>query len=130
MILIERGQENVVVLTLTEKCTMINPVFLFEFRNDSHSPAVYFIAQDVSEFPERYNKFLITEKEEPNLFNGEVELRLEGFYHYTIHELINPTLDPEASVTVLEKGKVKVTGTETPRVEPTYSPEENIVYNG
>lgn len=131
MINLRKSQINVVVLTLTEKTTIDNPTYLFEFKDNQTKAFTYFIAEDISEFKERFNKFSITEKTNPNNLIGEVELVLDGQYAYTVREQSSTTnLDPLLSGAIVETGKVTVTDTD--EVIPTYNPDSNIikVYNG
>lgn len=132
MIKIIKGQANVVVLTLKEKTTLTNPKYLFVFKNDQTNVDAKFIAADTSTYPDRYNKFTITEKTtSPNPLTGEVTLSLDGFYTYTIYEQTSSTnLNPANATGVVETGKVQVFATIV--ADHTYSPDSNItyVYNG
>jgi hypothetical protein len=129
MIQINKGQSNTVALTLTEKVSLDNPFFLFEFKNDQTKESTFFIAADISTEKSRYNKFIITEKSNPDNLNGEVSLST-GFHKYIIREQDNNTnIDPDQSGEIVEIGKVKVIG--TPTTNAAYdAPETNIVYNG
>ena len=132
MIKITRGQANVVVITLKEKTTLTNPKYLFVFKNDQTNVEAKFIAVDTSTYPDRYNKFTITEKtSSPNPLTGEVTLSLDGFYTYTIYEQTSSTnLNPANATGVVETGKVQVFTMIV--ADHTYSPDSNItyVYNG
>lgn len=132
MIQITKGIANTVVLTLKEKTTLTNPKYLFVFKNDQSNVDSKFIAADTSTYPDRYNKFVITEKtSSPNPLTGEVTLSLDGFYTYTIYEQTSSTnLNPANATKVVETGKVQVFATAT--ADHTYSPDSNItyIYNG
>lgn len=132
MIKITRGQANVVVITLKEKTTLTNPKYLFVFKNDQTNVEAKFIAADISTYPDRYNKFTITEKTtSPNPLTGEVTLSLDGFYTYTIYEQTSSTnLNPANATGVVETGKVQVF--QAAVTDHTYSPDSNItyIYNG
>lgn len=132
MIQITKGIANTVVLTLKEKTTLTNPKYLFVFKNDQSNVDSKFIAADISTYPDRYNKFVITEKtSSPNPLTGEVTLSLDGFYTYTIYEQTSSTnLNPANATKVVETGKVQVFATAT--ADHTYSPDSNItyIYNG
>jgi hypothetical protein len=115
MILITKSASNEVILTLTEKVSLENPTFLFEFKDDMTREKFYFIASDTSDQTERYNKFTVIEKVNPVALDGEVSLIRTGFYTYTVREQESETnLDPEESGEIVEVGKVKVIS-----VEPT-----------
>ena len=132
MIQITKGIANTVVLTLKEKTTLTNPKYLFVFKNDQSNVDSKFIAADTSTYPDRYNKFVITEKtSNPNPLTGEVTLSLDGFYTYTIYEQTSSTnLNPANATKIVETGKVQVFATAT--ADHTYSPDSNItyIYNG
>ena len=132
MIQITKGIANTVVLTLKEKTTLTNPKYLFVFKNDQSNVDSKFIADDISTYPDRYNKFVVTEKtSSPNPLTGEVTLSLDGFYTYTIYEQTSSTnLNPANATKVVETGKVQVFATAT--ADHTYSPDSNItyIYNG
>lgn len=100
-----------IALTLTEKVTISNPVFLFEFINDvSLSTKYYVISADTSTETQRYNLFEIVEGvDDPT--NGSVILGLEGFYKYNVYEQAtgSTNLDP-TGLTVVESGKMKLLG--------------------
>jgi len=87
MILLQSGLNTKVDLTLTEKVTLNNPIFFIVFVNDSSEKKVACKISDVSSFPSRFNRFLINVKTSGAVaLNGEVNLQLEGFYHYYCYE--------------------------------------------
>jgi hypothetical protein len=131
MIKIIQGQTNIVVLTLKEKTTLTNPKYLFVFKNDQTNVESKFIADDESQYSDRYNRFAIKEKSNPDPLDGEIRLSLDGFYTYIIYEQIsNTNLNPANATKVVETGKVQVFATAT--ADHTYSPDSNItyIYNG
>lgn len=110
MIKLTRNTVNTnIALTLTEKVTISNPYFLFEFTKDMTDVSYYVIAADTSTETQRYNLFSITEGgADPT--NGNVTLGLEGFYKYNIYEQASSTnLDP-SGLTLVESGKMKLLG--------------------
>lgn len=92
MISIEKNTVNTVILTLTEKSSLVNPYYLFEFRNDLTFYSTYFTAQDTSSWKGRYNEFTITEtaKTSVDLFIGKINLT-KGKYTYKIWQQNSPT---------------------------------------
>lgn len=127
MIKITKGSANTVVLTLTEKATLTNPDYLFVFKSDQTEAEFIFIASDTSVYPERYNKFTVTEKANPDPLQGEVSLPNTKFYSYTIYEQNSSTnLDPANATGVVETGKMEVF--DTPNSDSTYSPQSDINY--
>ena len=110
MQIINKGQNNFLVFTLSEKVTLTNPYYLFSFKHQVLMSSVNFIASDVSGFPTRYNKFLITETTGTvNLTSGVVSLPETGFYEYAIYEQTSSSnLDISNATGLLEIGMVKV----------------------
>lgn len=131
MIKINKNSANTVVLTLTEKCTLSNPFFLFEFTNDQSKVSYTFVALDNSLYLQRYNRFVITEKTNPVLTNSEVNLPLPGFYSYKIYEQTSSTNLNVANATgIVEEGKVKVIGTNSTWTAYDGQTKTNVIYNG
>ena len=117
MINIERNTANEIALTLTEKGTAT--YYLFKFQSDNTEAVKYCIATDSSLFPERYNKFTITEQTSPDNLAAQIELPTEGQWRYFVYaNSSSSNLDP-TGLLELESGIVKVTGTTTPTT--TYS---------
>jgi len=81
-----KDNTNNVVVTVTENSTVTNPIYLFLFQNQTTFDKYYFIATDISTFKERYNKFIVTEKANPNTLSGEVRLGFKGLYNYCIYQ--------------------------------------------
>jgi hypothetical protein len=83
-------------VTVTEKSTLLNPIYLFKFVNQTTNVAYWFISEDLSQFKERYNKFLFFETANPlpreSLF-GIITLGLQGFYDYEIYQTTLTNLD-------------------------------------
>ena len=113
MQIINKGQNNFLVFTLTEKVTLSNPYYLFSFKHQVLMSSVNFIASDVSSFPTRFNKFLITETTGTvNLTSGIVSLPETGFYEYSIYEQTSSSnLNVDNATGLLEIGMVKVEST-------------------
>jgi hypothetical protein len=110
MQIINKGQNNFLVFTLTEKVTLNNPYYLFSFKHQVLMSSVNFIASDVSGFPTRFNKFLITETTGTvNLTSGIVSLPETGFYEYAIYQQTSSSnLNVANAEGLLEIGMVKV----------------------
>ena len=53
MIKINKATVNDVIVTLTEKVTITNPIFLFEFENQNTKQKYYCIAADISAYVDR-----------------------------------------------------------------------------
>jgi len=115
MILINKNQNNTIILTVTEKATLLSPTFLFKFTNDLTKESVFFISQNISNYKYRYDEFVITETSGViNPLTGIINLNPTGFWKYEIFEQNSTTnLLESLSGNKLENGKVKVIGTET-----------------
>lgn len=128
MIQIQQTTSNEVFLTLTELSTLESPVYLFQFICDQSKEEFTFIAADESEYTDRYNKFTIIEKVNPDNLEGEVRLAIKGYYTYKVWEQVSTTnLDPP-DTDPLEQGKVRVAGTSDTVYTHDY-PTETTVYN-
>jgi hypothetical protein len=130
MISITRGTTNTIVLTLTEKASITNPVFLFELVDDQSRQAYHFIAADQSQYPDRYNEFNISEQVSPDTLSGQVSLPSPGDYHYTIYQQSSTTnLDPAQADGILETGKAVVIEISAPdRHVYNSQNDQNIIY--
>ena len=131
MITINRGETNTVILTLSEKTTIEDAVYLFEFINDQSGKTKYFIAQDISTNKIRFNQFVIEENNTESLLTGVVKLDQLDYWKYTIREQESTTnLDPDLSGGIVEIGKVLVLQTQSEI--PTFTSVQNEikVFNG
>lgn len=113
MIRFLKDNTNNVIVTVTENSTVTNPIYLFLFQNQTTFDKYYFIATDISTFKERYNKFIVTEKNNPNTLSGEVRLGFKGFYNYFIYQtnLANTSGLANAAAAVLNITKTVEVGT-------------------
>ena len=95
--------EAYLVLTLNELATLPEPFYLFVFTHVLTKDVVSFIkatADDFSNYPERFNKFLINPN---NLFIGKDV----GEWHYKIYEQDNgQNTNVNNTVGVVEYGKL------------------------
>ena len=106
MIYIEQGEENTIILTLTESATLVLPVFLFKFQweTDVDVAPLYWIGTDLSDYTYRYNQFLLDE-------GTDVTFRL-GQYTYEVYEDVTGSAPAtEAGLTMIEEGRMVVNGT-------------------
>jgi hypothetical protein len=102
---INKGAQNSIVVTLTEKTTLDPVYYLFEFI-DTTGTNKYCIVAEQSGFLERFNEFAITETTNPDNENGEVELMV-GDYVYNVYEQSSTlNLDP-SGLTLVETGNAK-----------------------
>ncbi len=130
MITITRGTANTIILTLTEKVSIADPVFLFVFISDQTRQTYSCIAADSSEYTYRYNEFIITESNSPNHLEGGISLPTPGDYHYFVYQQTSDTnLDLGLSSGLLKNGKLVVLSADG-ATNNTYDSETktNIVY--
>lgn len=130
MIKINKSSGNEVVLTLSEKTTITNPNYLFEFTNDATKEVKTFIAVDYSNNKERFNIFDIIETSTENLLTGRVHLSV-GAWKYRIFEQSSSTnLIVSNATNLVENGKVDVIGTDTVLNEFTGEQKTYKEFNG
>jgi hypothetical protein len=131
VILINKNSTNNCILTLSEKTTLSNVVYLFEFTNDSSSEVKCFIASDISPNKLRFNEFNLIENVTEDLLNGTFELELSGFYTYNIYEQTSSTnLDPLLATNLIDNGKLNVVDSLATITQYSGNQTETIVYNG
>lgn len=114
---LKKGTTNQnVALTLKEKTTLSDPVYLFEFVSDSTKTSNTCICADVSvvgDARDRSNLFDITEGVDDRL-NSSLILFNVGRYHYFIREQVSTTnLDTALSGAIVERGIMLLLDTET-----------------
>ena len=120
MIKLETNTTKLVILTLTEKVTLTNPKFLFEFINNESHVKYYCISANLSAYKERYDSFNLQLTSSPNNLIGQLNLPV-GEYDYNVYEQTSATnLDP-SGLTKLENGKCIVFNS---------SPSSETQYNG
>jgi hypothetical protein len=138
MIRFEKSAVNDVVVTLYENSTVTSPIYLFKFTNQQTNVDYYFIAEDISAYITRYNRFEVEEVEDADTLNGEVSLGNEGFYNYTVYQTTLPNTDglttaADAVPYILKEVENGLVWVELPtQTTITYTPPVNttIVYNG
>jgi hypothetical protein len=110
MIIINKNSTNTIILELTSVSNLLNPNYLFEFKNDLLNTSYFFTAPDLSNWKCRYNMFDITESNTPDPINGEVKL-IGGSYTYNIYESTTITLSISATTgRIISTGKANVNG--------------------
>lgn len=131
MILINKNSTNRRILTLSEKTSITDAVYLFEVTNDYSNAVKCFIAEDISINPERYNEFDFIENTIEDLQNGTFSLSLTGFYKYKVYEQASGStnLDP-TGLTEIDNGKLLVKDTVVADLQYEGNTNEEVVYNG
>ena len=106
MIRLTLGTNSKVDLTLTEKTTIANPTYLFQFTGNQTKGSVYCISQDISAYTERYNRFVIIVKTGVAVpLSGEIQLTIGDEYTYRVYAQTSTTnLDPALADETVEIG--------------------------
>lgn len=102
MIHLIKGQTNSVVLTLSEKCTLVSPNYLWICTSRNTNEKVSFVilnSADLSSYKTRFNKFnIVTSNYFASSTNGE--------WSYIIYEQASSSnLDPTLATGIVEKGQ-------------------------
>lgn len=131
MLKITKGTNNEWILTLNELATLTNPYYLFKCTSEFQNVTKCFIAAtDLSAYPDRFNKFTITESSTEVLTSGTVEFNPTGQWTYEVYEQTSSTnLDPAGATntTPIEKGRILVIGTDSVTYKKRSS---SITYKG
>lgn len=108
---------NFLVFTLNEKVTLTNPGFILILKNDSTEKQVACkLGTELSEYTDRFNRFLVTVKTSPTALNSEVNLDDYGWHSYFIYESESPNsfdyagvddIDLSTLTGLVERGKIK-----------------------
>lgn len=115
---IEKNTANNVVLTLAEKSTLLSPEYLIEFISDITGQTKVVAIDDISQYVESYNKFVITESTTEDLQNGIVYLSPVGKWKYNVYEMQSSSprnMNIADAVGLVETGICIVEGIETER---------------
>jgi hypothetical protein len=100
MLVIEKAESKNWYLTLSEKVTIANPYFLFNFTHLLTDQVVNVILSDISTHKERYNQFAVVEGTTFTLLDGEYQYKV---YAQTSAVNTNPDLANE----LVEQGILK-----------------------
>jgi hypothetical protein len=105
MITIKKGNTETIVLTLTEKQTLVNPNYLFVFKSRMPEQIVSFVllnAADTSLYKYRYNQFSLVVN---NYFSNSPH----GEWRYYIYEQASATNKDETKTGgLLEEGIMRL----------------------
>lgn len=119
-------------MTLTEKATLTNPYFLFEFISNDTGNRTYITSNDVSNNTERFNQFTFSSSLAISATAGGFDL-IPGTYDYQVWETqYQYNLNIASASNIVEIGLMEVVGTGS-----TYAPiytdgddDNEYVYNG
>lgn len=130
---------NYLAFTLTEKVTITSPDFILILVNDStRKKAACKLGTNLSSYTSRYDRFLVTVKDNPTALNSEIELDHYGWHKYFIYESEDAStfnysgvdnLDLETMTGEVENGKIEYVGAVVDK--PYYvNRKESVVANG
>lgn len=101
MLVLQRGQVKNIIVTLTEKTTLVNPYYLFLFVHVTTKTEVAIIrnsGDDLSDYPLRFNEFAIDETVFPH----------EGQWLYYVYEQESSTNTNATGLLEVENGKLNL----------------------
>ena len=121
MLVINKGVNSIIVVTLTEKQLLTAPNYLFVFTGRTTNTQVKFVilnALDLSIAKNRYNRFLIDE----DLFaTAKIQDYIYNIYEQSSVENLDPT-----GLNLLETGLMRLTQSATIFTEPSGTIERTI----
>jgi hypothetical protein len=126
MILLNKGQSNVIVVTLTElKDELLPDYWLFVFSLDQAQGDEEYTYRiqltDTSTSTNRYNLFTLVE-------GVDITFDLEGDYKYQVYQMPNNLSTDETEGELVETGKMRLIGIDVP--DSVYSVSTNTsIYN-
>lgn len=100
MVIINRAADNILDLTLSEMVTLSNPYYLFVLSSKQTSEVHKCLLTDSSDYPERYNRFILNEPDDMELIPGD--------YIYKVYEKSASNLTIPAESFLLETGIARV----------------------
>jgi len=106
-----KNHVNTIALTLTEKAIANDSEWLIKLTNDVTGQSKIFAVEDISEFQERANIFLIEENDTEDLRNGIVSLSPSGQWTYRVYEMAPSSprnLETEYSLGEVKSGRALV----------------------
>lgn len=117
---IQKGIDNTVVLTLSEKSTLLSPEYLIEFISNlaGGKTSKVVALTDISDYVESYNKFIITESNTEDLQNSIVYLSPIGKWSYIVYEMESSSprnMNTADAVGIVETGICEVEGVDEVR---------------
>lgn len=117
-------------MTLTEKATLTNPYWLFEFISNDTGNRTYVLASDYSGNTDRYNVFTFSEGSGSTASGGFT--LIAGTYDYQVWESQYNSFDTASASNIVEIGLMQIVGTIS-NYDPQYDETDDdteFVYNG
>lgn len=123
MILLKRGEQAVIAVTVTEKAGGGIPYFRFVFEHDITKVIYTVVLERHGNYPERID-----------LFNLDVDSLLansdEGFFSYQIFTHSTPPDQEDPDSYLVETGKMKLVGTSSAPIEYEGARRQYSTYGG
>lgn len=133
MFVLQQNSGNTITLSLDEKKTLLSPNYLFRLISDDTNNDKIFISTDLTA-ETRYNLFTITltgSTSNEELTGGTISISPNGWWKYFVYEQSsNTNLQLSGTTSLLENGKVFVSGVTIQPIKITYTdePTTNNVY--
>jgi hypothetical protein len=111
MLVINKGEINYLVVSVSQHKTISNPYYLFSFEHIMSKEKVRFYAQNVSVYNNRYDEFRFIEGTPQNLTASTptITFQYEGMYYYSVYEMASSgTTNPQFAVSKLEEGRAVI----------------------
>lgn len=121
MLVLNKGVNSSIVVTLTEKQLLTTPNYLFIFTGRTTNTQVKFVllnTADISQYKDRYNKFNIANM----LFNNA---KVQDYIYNIYEQSSTSNLDP-TGLNLLETGVMQLKQTQTIFTEPSGTVERVI----
>lgn len=118
-----KGQSNTFIVTLQEKTTLVDPVYLFSFYHIFTKKRTAFILGDLSDYANHYNKFTFTEG------STDAKTLEEGQHDYVVYAQESTTnVDPDLALEEVERGILNVSYTRAtvPEFENNETYEQHV----
>jgi hypothetical protein len=109
MLVIQRNQNNKLVVSVSNHKTIANPNYLFSFQHILSKEKVQFFPKNISTSTNRYDEFEFNEGIEPVGYTGDVPYEVfpyPGQYYYSVYEMFNTgSTNPQYAFDKLEEGR-------------------------
>jgi hypothetical protein len=119
VLVIERSATNTIFVTLKENVTISNPYYLFVLEGKSGQAIIKKILTDISEYPNRYQKFTFVEPTDIDIIDA-------GDYNYTFYQKTSNSTTILSTDVVLERGIARINNNGFTTNYPTLTQEVAI----
>jgi hypothetical protein len=131
MILVNKQSYNTSIFTLREKSSLSfttypDRFYLFEFSYNNEVVKL-FTADDISDYKNKFNKFIFIEKENEDLLDGKIyiqgntkQLEYKVYESLTEYATVEDLLVSNTTEEILETGRVLINGSEQSTINNVY----------